>query len=106
MSDEATEALANLELSRELYSEAQRNQFYIDYQQSLENERLAEQNYDNHWKTNPTGWKFWKRAPASWDEELRRLMKFYRDANHAKQKVEAAHPLLVKIYWFKYQPVE
>lgn len=32
MSEEATAAMTNLELSRELYTEDQRNQFYTDYQ--------------------------------------------------------------------------
>lgn len=106
MSEEAAEALANLELGRELYTEPQRNQFYTDFQIALENVRLAQRTSSIHWETNPIGWKFWQSPPAAWKEEARRLLKVCRDATRAQEQLEKAHPLLVKTFWFKYQPVE
>jgi len=106
MSDKATEAMANLELVRELYTEAQRNQFYIDYHQALENQQEADRKWSSHWRTDPVGWKFWKRRPASWEQESLSLSKLWQDATHVMKQLEMNHPLLVKIYWFKYQPLD
>lgn len=106
MSEEAAEALANLELGRELYTDSQRTQFYTEFELALENVGLAERNSSIHWETNPIGWKFWQTPPVAWTEESHSLLKLYRDAVRSKENLEKAHPLLVKIYWFKYQPVD
>lgn len=105
MSEESQEALANLELSRELYSEAVRSQFYADYQQVINAVRQAERVANKYVRTDPVGWKFWKRAPAVWTEEHRKLRKQYRKAVNARKQLEVSYPLLVKIFFYRYEPL-
>lgn len=103
MSEEATAAMTNLELSRELYTEDQRNQFYTDYQAAR---CAAKEAYDEYFGLDdPRGWKFWQRPTADWKAKQEKLLESYRQAHMAVKTMEQEHPLLVQVYMHKSRPI-
>lgn len=103
MSEEATAAMANLELCRELYSENQRNQFYTDFRAArCAAEAALKQLYD---LAEPEGRRFWQRPPAVWKEKRELLMAAHREARKVVYTMEQQHPLLVRVYMHKFFPI-
>ena len=102
---ESHAALANLELSRELYTEEQRTQFYTDLQAAINAEHTAYQALCDHSGTYPVGWKFWQKAPAEWKSKHDGLRNGYADACVAASGMQEAHPLLARVFSQKWQPL-
>ena len=103
MSEVATAAMTNLELSRELYTEDQRRQFYADYQAARNAEAASNDAFIKH--ANLRGWKLWKGPTADWKETNEQLVKSYRQARITVKAMEQGHPLLVKVYMHKGYPI-
>ncbi|WP_223508726.1 MULTISPECIES: hypothetical protein [unclassified Pseudomonas] len=103
MSEEATAAMTNLELCRELYTEDQRRKFYADYQAARCANEAAFEAYCE--LDDPRGWKFWQRPPTDWNAKQEKLMEAYQQARRAVITLEHAHPLLVKVYLHKGHPI-
>lgn len=68
MTVEATAVMTNLELSRELYPEDQRRQFYAVYQEARSAASAASDEY--YELDDPRGWKFWQRPNAEWKDKI------------------------------------
>lgn len=103
MKEEATAALANLELCRELYPEDQRRQFYSVYQEA----RLAAKAAADELFTfdDPRGWRFWQRPKPDWLEKMNKLHEAFRKARLVVQKLEQQHPLLAKVFMHRGHPI-
>jgi hypothetical protein len=101
MSEEATAAMANLELCRELYTEDQRRQFYSDYHGARYAEAASNDAYIEH--ANRRGWKLW--PSAGWREKNQQLVTSCRQARMTVKAMEQGHPLLVKVYLHKAYPI-
>lgn len=105
MTDNVTAAMANLELSRELYSEEHRQQFYADYQAALDVERTTYEDLETHWRSNPEKWKFWRRASVPWKKVESELNQRYQNAHMGLGRLMKAHPLLVEVFDHKHYPL-
>jgi len=103
MSKLATAAMTNLELSRELYTEDQRRQFYADYQAARYAAAASNDACIKH--ANLRGWKLWKGPTADWKEKNEQLLKSYRQAHITVKTMEQEHPLLVQVYMHKRNPI-
>lgn len=98
-------ALANLELVRELYTVDQRNEFFKDYPAALNIRRDTQNALITHLRADPVGWKFWKKRPAEYVERKLELANDHLNACELVAKLRKSHPLLVKIYSYKSEPV-
>lgn len=105
MSVSSNSAMVNLELSRELYSDDQRKQFYSEFQAALNAERSAYRAFNRHLRTNPAKWKFWKRAPLEWKQTEKRLADEYIQACLTLNKLKKSYPLLVDVFYYKHEPL-
>ncbi|WP_432780655.1 hypothetical protein QZH44_29800 (plasmid) [Pseudomonas corrugata] len=97
--------MANLELSRELYSDNQRKQFYADFQAALNAEKTSFRALKAHWRNGPAWWEFWKRAPSEWKQAERRLVDGYSQACKTLRDLKESYPLLVDVFYRKHQPL-
>lgn len=105
MSENSHASMANLELCRELYTEPDRQRFYTDYQAALDAEQLALAELEAHWENRPTTWQFWKKPPEAWKLVQSQLLERYRLARNTLDALAASHPLLVRVFGYKRQPL-
>lgn len=105
MTEEIMAVKAILELAHELYSEEQRHQFYKDYQAALNAQQARLDEVAEHSRTDQRTWKFWQRAPADWTAERKKRLNAYYQAEQVVRKYEKGHPLLARIYAFKWHSV-
>lgn len=105
MSESSNSAMVNLELSRELYSDDQRKQFYAEFQAALNAEKTSFRTLEAHWRNNPARWKFWKRPPSDWRLAEKRLKDGYIQACTTLRDLKESYPLLVDVFYYKHQPL-
>ncbi|GAB0078631.1 hypothetical protein I4I80_02610 [Pseudomonas syringae pv. tomato] len=103
MKEEATAAMANLELCRELYPEEQRRQFYAVYQEARMAAKAAADELFS--LEDPRGWRFWQRPKQDWLWKRNKLDEAFRKARLIVQKLEEQHPLLAKVFIHRGNPV-
>ncbi|MEG0869474.1 MAG: hypothetical protein RSG77_20855 [Hafnia sp.] len=98
-------ALVNLELSRELYTDDQRKQFFAEFQAAIDARLAAFKAIKAHRRNKPDKWKIWKRSPAEWRQASAKLKQAYSQECWTLIHLKNSHPLLVKIFSYKTEPL-